>query len=301
MVLGNRSKGILFTLSGILLMIPDALFIRLSALDGWPLIFWRGALAGAVFLLIVLFHCWQRRSFGCWRLGRSGLLLSVALPVACCSFVLSMVQTKAANVLIILALAPMFSALFDRYFRQLRVNRRTWYAMLACLVGVVVLVADGLEAGSSSGDYFALVTAVSLGAMFSLISCTRSESVNPALCLGYLLTALIAAAVSPSLYVPPASIPSVLVIGLLIVPFAFLLASKGPRYLPAPEVALFLLLETVFSPLLLWAVLGEEPGRYVLLGGLIVICTLVWHSSAELLRERRNVWAAAGASAVNDG
>jgi drug/metabolite transporter (DMT)-like permease len=77
--------------------------------------------------------------------------------------------------------------------------------------------------------------------------------------------------------------------GLVIIPFAFMLISQGPRYLPAPEVAMLMMLETVCAPFLVWMVLGEDPGRYALIGGALVIGTLVWHSALDLIQERRNL------------
>ncbi len=71
--------------------------------------------------------------------------------------------------------------------------------------------------------------------------------------------------------------------GLLVIPFSFLLISFGPRFLPAPEVALLMLLETILGPFLVWFFLGEEPGRFALLGGGIVIGMLGWHSLAGLI------------------
>ena len=50
---------------------------------------------------------------------------------------------------------------------------------------------------------------------------------------------------------------------------------------------MMMILETVCGPLLVWLVLGEDPGRYALIGGAIVVTTLMWHSILDLIQERR--------------
>ena len=75
-------------------------------------------------------------------------------------------------------------------------------------------------------------------------------------------------------------------LGLVVLPVSAVLVLLGPRYLPAPEVGLILLLETVLGPYWVWLALGEEPGARALLGGAIVIGVLVLHSALSLRGQR---------------
>ncbi len=159
--------------------------------------------------------------------------------------------------------------------------------MLLWLLGVVILFADGMVAGSQFGDLIAFFAAISLGAEFCLMGRVRPESVIPALGLAYTFPAILALPFVASLHVPAQSLEPVLFMGLVIAPVSFHSDQQGAEILPAPEVALFLLLETVAGALLVWAVLGEEPGRDALTGGMIILGTLAWHSTVDLVQERR--------------
>ena len=53
------------------------------------------------------------------------------------------------------------------------------------------------------------------------------------------------------------------------------LLAIGPRYITSAEVSLLILLESVLAPLLVWAVIGEDPGRWALTGGAVVIGALL--------------------------
>jgi len=49
-------------------------------------------------------------------------------------------------------------------------------------------------------------------------------------------------------------------------------------------VGLLMLIETVLGPFWVWLVIGEDPGLRAVIGGAIVIATLVLHSLASLRR-----------------
>ena len=48
----------------------------------------------------------------------------------------------------------------------------------------------------------------------------------------------------------------------------------GPRYIPAAEVGLLMLLESILGPIWVWMTFAEQPGIYTLVGGAIVLSTL---------------------------
>jgi len=74
------------------------------------------------------------------------------------------------------------------------------------------------------------------------------------------------------------------VLGLAVIPVSHALITEGPRYLPAAEVGLILLLETVLGPVWVWLVIGEVPVAVTFGGGAIILATLVAHSIAGLRR-----------------
>ena len=51
----ETNKGILIAFVGALLITPDTLFMRLSLMDVWTMLFWRGIQMGIVLLSITIF------------------------------------------------------------------------------------------------------------------------------------------------------------------------------------------------------------------------------------------------------
>jgi drug/metabolite transporter (DMT)-like permease len=76
--------------------------------------------------------------------------------------------------------------------------------------------------------------------------------------------------------------------GLLVMPTSAALLMYAPRYVPGPLVAMFYLLETVLTPIWMWLVFDETPSLASLIGGIIVIVSLVSHSLYMLVVDKNS-------------
>ncbi len=280
--LPDHVKGLLITGAGVLLLTPDTLLVRLIAIDPWTMIFWRGALV-MLGLLTTLAWADGRGALGRFR-ADAGSTLAVALIFSISSvlFILALDMTSVANTLIIIAASPLFAAIFGRIFLAESVPARTWAAIGATLGGIGVVVSGSLGGGTLPGDLAALGTAVCLAASLTLLRRTRARNVVPAMALGGLFSAMVAVPLAAPFAMDVTQAGLLVLLGLIILPVSFTLTMRGTRYLPAPEVGLILLLETVLGPLWVWLVLGEAANPRALLGGGIVIATLIVHSALAM-------------------
>ena len=284
--LPDHLKGLLITTAGVLVLTPDSLLVRLIALDSWSMVFWRGFLimTGLTLALAVYYRGETLARFR--AIGRTGLAAAALLAVSSVLFILALHNTSVANTLVIVAAAPLMAAILSRVFLGETVPARTWAAILAALAGILILVSDGPRGGTLGGDLAALATAVTIAGAFTLVRRARALNMVPAAALSGGMSALIMLPIATPLAIAPDEVWLVLVLGLIVLPVSFGLITLGPRYLPAPEVALIMLLETVLGPFWVWLVLEETPGARALIGGAIVIGALLLHSLAALTAQR---------------
>lgn len=282
-----HQKGFLLTLFGVLALTPDTLLVRLIDSDPWTVTFTRGLLSGGT-ILTVFFLVRRREALREIRaLGRSGLAIAGLYTVNSIAFVLAVHNTSVANVLVIIAASPLIAALMSYAILKERIAKATWVAILSGLAGVVIVVQDGLGRGTLAGDFSALVVAFSLAGSFVMIRRKKDLNMVPATGCGALLSALIVLPLASPLALGGMQIPYTLIMGLAVLPVAFGLITLGPRTVPAPEVALLMLLETVLGPLWVWMGVGEEPTEAAFVGGGVVIATLMLHSLWRLRRRQR--------------
>lgn len=282
----NHLRGILQTMLGVLILTPDSLLIRLISTDPWTLLFWRGLLQC---LTIVGFYIVRYRGGALAEfrsIGRTGLVIALLFAGSNILFVVSIRLTLVANTLIIVSAAPLLGALFSRIFLRESIRLRTWIAAILGMAGIMVLFAGTFGGSSFSGDLCALGSACFLAGTFVVIRGAREVNMVPSVALTGLFTALVVLPLSAPLSIGLRDAGLLLIIGAFVSPVSFGFLTLGPRYLPAPEVSLIMLLETVFGPVWVWMVLGEVPPAGTLVGGAIVVGTLVMHSVLALRESR---------------
>jgi drug/metabolite transporter (DMT)-like permease len=279
------AKGALITLLGVTVISPDALLIRLMTIDSWSLIFWRGLLSGLAILITLRIVSGRRFNADVASMGWNGVWVTIVFALGSLCFVYAITHTYVANTLFLTATSPIFAALISRFIMKEHVTTRTWVAIGVTMVGIGVIASDGLSgARSIAGDIAALGAALSLAITFCIARAGRSVSMVPAMGFAGLLAALMVLPLTASLVVPTEDWLWLGILGVLVIPAGFALLSTGPRYLPAPDVSLMLLLESVLGPLLVWAVLDENPGERALIGGAIVLLAMA-ASNVTALRD----------------
>lgn len=271
-------RGIFIVASGVLVISFDALLIRLAHTDGWNVAFWRGFL---MTLSLGLFQLIRKRRalINTIRSGGGAMAVSAILfGLGSLLFVLSVSHTKVANTVVILSASPLFAAFFSRFFLEERMRPRTWAAIGVAIAGVIIVFYGSLGAGNLWGDLLAALAAIAIGSNLTLLRRYPDLSRVTLIAISGSMTALIALPLAEPLSLAPQSYLVLAIMGLIQMPLALVLIASGPRYLPSPEVSLFLLLETVLGPIWVWLITDERPPAPTFAGGGVIIAALVIHS-----------------------
>ena len=272
---GSYARGFAMAIVGIVVVSPDSLLVRLIETDVWTLLFWRGLLSA---LALGVFLVARHRSATpeiLRTIGRLDVVAAFLLAASMVLFVIAIRLTTVANTLVIFATMPLFAAGLGRVFLREAVPRQTWIAVATVLAGIAVIFAGSLGGGNPVGDLSAIGAAFSFAGALVICRRTRAVDMAPTVALSGLILAVVAAPLATPLAVDARSLAYLLVLGALVVPISFVLLVTAPRYLPAPDVALVMLLEAVLGPLWVWLVLAEVPARETFLGGAVILGTLI--------------------------
>ena len=283
--MNDQAKGLLLTTLGVLLIVPDSLFVRL--IDAEPLVtaFWRGMTSGIfiwVFLLVFQGLAPFRAVLGT---GKPGLIYTILMGSTAPGFVLAISNTSVANVVFIFATIPVFAAIFSRVFLGERISRRMMITMGVVMVGLAIIAFGSAENEIAhwTGDLCAVYVSAAYAAALTAVRKVKDVSMVPAIPLAYIAAALVSLFfVAPfdgfagqwQLYAGHG----------VFIAIATCLLTLGPRYISSAEVSLLILLESVLAPILVWFVIGEEPGRLTLVGGVVVIGALIVSNLVALRR-----------------
>jgi drug/metabolite transporter (DMT)-like permease len=191
-------------------------------------------------------------------------------------FILSLTRNTVANTFVLMSIGPFFVALFGRIFLGERVPLRTWNAIVVALAGIVLMFFEGLDSGRSLGNLLALgvPTAFALNVVV-LRRAHAHVSMVPAVMLAGIFSILIALPLAWPLSPTLRDLTVLWIMGWVQLGLGCVLMTMATRYLPASEVGLFALLETMLGPIWVWLGIGERPTNIALIGGLIIIGALL--------------------------
>lgn len=283
----HKPKGVLLCLCGIVLLSPDSLLLRLIGADLWTLAFWRGGLSAVgLAVAVLLMEGRQPGQQQLLRLTRQGVVVAVSFAIANLAFIFSIQNTAVANTLVIMSLSPLFAALLSYFFFREPISTGTWLAAVAIFLGLTLVFYGSLATGGVVGDLAALVTSLCVAISLVLMREHRDISMVPALAWSSGLACLAALPFALPASLSGTALILMLVLGLIVLPASLTMIGLAPRYLPAPEVSLILRLEALLAPLWVWLVLGEVPSRQTLIGGGIILATLICLSLYTIRMQR---------------
>lgn len=282
----DHTKGLLLTAIGGLVLTVDIPLIKLAGGDAWSILLLR---SGTTFVAaIAIWVIWRMLSPGAPALlpGRAGLAVAALYAMSSVTFITAVYNTATANLVFILAFNTMFAALLSWVFLGERPRTGTLLAMAVMIVGVLIIVVDGLAAGNFFGDMMALTSAFLIASAITISRSTGKDMGFTPLVAVVLPFALAATIVSQNGFFVQ-SPWWIILNGAVVMPISFYCLATGPRFLSGPEVAMFYLLETVLAPIWVWVLFMETPTTASLTGGTILIVALLAHSVWRLTEVRR--------------
>ena len=280
--LSDQQKGSFLAFVAVMFITPDSLFIRLSNVDTWGLVFYRGFIPFCLVLTGMLIVYKLNFFKMLFNSGYHGLIFITTFSITNITFVVSIQNTNVANTLVMIALAPMLSAILGGIFLKEIPDRKTWAAIGVTFLAAVYIFFDSLQLGNIYGDILGFITALGLAINAVTIRSAKRKNLLPAAVVGKLFVAIFAMFFIETYTLIERDLIIVPLMSIMCVAIPFVLVTIAPRFIPAEEVNLFFLLETIIGPFWVWMVIKEQPSLETIQGGSIIILTIAIHSYLKL-------------------
>ncbi len=293
----TRSRAVaLMVLTTLMWSIAGVVSRWLERAEAFELTFWRSAFNALALVLLLSLLRGPRplaRSLvqGGLPLWLSGLCWSVMFT----AFMVALTLTSVANVLVTMALGPLFTALLARGMLGHRLAARTWLAIVAAGAGIAWM--QGAQVGGGDGRHWlgtlvALAVPVAAAINWTLLQHLRTAAAGgraapdmlPAVLLGALISAAVTLPLAWPMQATAHDIGWLALLGVVQLAIPCLLAVTAARWLSGPEIALLALLEVVFGVAWAWLGAGEAPAPATLAGGLLVLVALAGNEALALRR-----------------
>jgi Predicted permeases len=211
-------------------------------------------------------------------MGFPGIIYAGTFALTNITFIISIQNTNVANTLVMIAMAPMLSAILSAIFLKENPNKKTWTAIIITFLAVIFIFNDSIKLGNIIGDIFGIITAFGLAVGAVVIRFAKKRNLVPGAVVGKLIVALFAVFLVKDFNLLGNDIIIVPLMCVVCVAIPFVLVTIAPRFITAAEVNLFFLLETILGPLWVWIVIKEQPSTETILGGFLIILTIAVHS-----------------------
>ena len=266
--------------------------------SGFEITFWRSAFNALALVVLLLLLRGPVRLWATLRSGGRALWLSgVCWSVMFTAFMVALTLTSVANVLVTMALGPLFTALLSRAALGHRLELRTWWAIALAGVGVAWMHGSNVQGGNARqwlGTLVALAVPVAGAVNWTLLQHLKTRAAGgaaaqdmlPAVLLGALISAAVTLPLAWPLNASTHDVGWLALLGVVQLAIPCLLAVAAARVLSGPEVSLLALLEVVFGVAWAWLGAGESPTLGVLGGGALVLLALAGNELLALRRAR---------------
>lgn len=281
--------GILLVLTAGFLWSFQALIIRqIVVADAWEVLTWRSL---AMVPVLLGFLAW--RSGGSpWpairKAGVAGGLGGIGLVVAMGGTILAFQTTTIANAAFLLAASPFLAALLGRLVLGEAVAPQTWLAIGLALVGIYIMVADGLAAGALVGNIAGLAAALGFAAFSVALRWRRATDSLPTVIFGAGLAVVAGLVVTwpdgDMLAIPASDLMWCVLMGVVTMSGGMILYTFGSRVVPSAELAQMSNTEVLLAPFWVWLILDETASPATFVGGGLVLVAILFNAFSGVRR-----------------
>jgi len=254
----------------------------------WQILFFRSCALVPFLFLVISFRSRGKPFAMIRKSGAAGVVGGLGLIFAFSGGIYAIQATSVANAMFLFAAAPFFAAILGRLILNEGVRRATWIATIVALIGIAMMVGEGISLGHMGGNISALVSALGFAVFTIALRWGKLEEMMPTVFLGGVFALVISGIVCFSagytFDIPANDIWIALALGVFQVGLGLTIYTIGSKTVPAAELALLSMTEVVLGPFWVWLVLGETAGMYTLLGGVVLLAAIIGNALSGLRR-----------------
>ena len=284
---------VLVVAAGVLWSVQGLIFRQIDTAGTWAVLFWRSVGMVPVLLAFLAWRAGGSPLPAIRKVGLAGALGGLGLVGAFAGAIFSIQATTIANAVFLFAASPFLTALLGWVVLGERVRPATWAAIGVALVGIFVMVREGLAVGSGAmaGNVAALLSALGFAVFTVTLRWRKLDDSLPSVLLGGIFSIfagwLVAGHLGQALAVPVADAVWSMAMGAVTLSGGMVLYTLGSRVVPAAELALLSNIEVMLAPFWVWLLLGETATAWTLVGGAILMVAVIFNGLSGARRGLR--------------
>jgi drug/metabolite transporter (DMT)-like permease len=271
-----RYKAIVMQLSAAILWSFGGLLIKLVDLN--PI-----AIAGirSVITTIFIFIFLKKSAL---KLTWNKALGAIAYTSMVILYVSATKATTAANAIMLQYTSPIYIAIFGGWLLNEKAKLREWTTIIFVIGGMVLFFMDDMGGGSMKGNMLAVLSGIALG--FNTIFMRREKDADPLenVFWGSILTVIVSIPFMFEKAPDTKGWIGLILLGIFQLGLSYVLYARAIKKITALESTFISLIEPLLNPLWVFLTIGELPGRWSVVGGMVVLVSI----TVSCLKPKRN-------------
>jgi len=247
----------------------------------WQILFWRQTFF-AIIVALYLVITYKKNFFkSFYNSGLSGFIGGIFLGIGFAAYVFSMYTTTVANTNFIITTETIFLAVFGYFFLKEKIDLITFIAIILGMSGVLLIVGSSLSIQTNEqfiGNIVAFIMPISFAILVIVIRKYPNVDMVPAQFIAGVFAAIIGYVIAGKLSISLHDLFLASLAGFFQIGFGFIFITIGSQTTPSAVVGVLMLTEAVFGPLWAWLFINEIPPSSVLLGGGIIIFSILFQT-----------------------
>ena len=278
----SKIPGPLLVLLGAICLSFGGLIVKsFEGANLWQILFWRQVFF-SIMVALYLFLIYKKNFFkSFYKSGLPGFIGGLFLAVGFVAYVFAMYTTTVANTNFIITTETIFLALFGYFFLKEKISLITFVSIVFGMLGVLIILGSSLSIQSNEqyfGNIVAFIMPISFAILIMVVRKYPQVDMVPAQFTAGVAAAIIGFFIAEKLSISYHDLFLAFLAGFFQIGFGFILITIGSQTTPAAVVGVLMLTESVFGPLWAWLFINETPPTGVLIGGTIIIFSIMFQS-----------------------
>ncbi len=241
------------------------------------------SLVAAIFILLIIKK--PSTNFNKVKVGGS-----LAYAGTLIFFVVATKITFSANAIILQYTAPIYIVIYGALFLKEKINFRDIVCIFVIFSGIIMFFIDDLSYGNSMGNLFGVLSGITFAAMVIFMQKDKDNQQVNTVFWGNIIAFIITIPFMFGEIPDIKSILGIIILGVFQIGLPYIIYTKAINKVSALDAVLIPILEPVLNPIWVFLILGEKPGHFAIIGGLIVLVAVSFRSLAPLLVKTKSVY-----------
>ena len=274
-----KYRAIVFLIITAFLWSLGGLLIKLVAWNPVAIAGARSAIASLLMLAL------RRKLRFDWGLAQMGGAACYAATVIL--FVASNKLTTAANAILLQYTAPIYVACFSYWFLRERISKSDLLTIATAIGGMISFFLDDLSKGGLWGNVLAILSGITFAGTALFLRKQKDGSPLESVFMGNIGAFLV------GLPFMVQSSPNakgwlwLMLLGVFQLGFSYVFYAEAIKHVTALEGILIPVLEPILNPIWVFLLVRERPGKWAILGGLIVLASVTMRCLLALRQNGR--------------